>query len=142
MPEPQDGDNSEMAEITPRQEFPNEWPEGCPPGDALDASGVIFRIVNNNPPVSADFVTHFESGKLPKAPECLRCGLSVFQEIRDAIHQRQLLPKLGRLIAQGMLSAEHGKTKLTTGKQPTHTTWWPYRDTDRASIFSIAPEEG
>jgi hypothetical protein len=55
---------------------------------------------------------------------------------------RRLLPKLGRLIATGTLEADHGKTKLTTGRQPTHTTWWPDRDVDRASLFTIAAEEG
>ncbi len=142
MPEFQDGGDSEMAEFPSTHVFSDGWPDGCPPGDALDAAGVIFRIVDNSPPTAADFVTHFESGRLPKAPVCLRCGLSVFEEFGDAVHQRRLLPKLGRLIAQGTLSAEHGKTKLTTGKQPTHTTWWSYRDVDRASLFTIAAEEG
>jgi hypothetical protein len=29
----------------------------------------------------------------------------------------------------------------SVGKQPTHTTWWPYEGVDRASLFSIVPEE-
>jgi hypothetical protein len=122
--------------------FPEGWPNDCPPAEAIDASGMIFRIVNREPPAPEDFVSHFEAGKLPKAPPCLRCGLSVFQELGDAIHQRRLLPKLGRLIARGEVFAQHGKIKLATGKQPTHTTWWAYRDVNRASLFSIVPEEG
>jgi len=122
--------------------FPEGWPNNCPPADAVDASGVVFRIVNNEPPMAADFVSHFESGKLLKAPDCLRRGLSVFRELGDAVHQRRLFPRLGRLIARGTLLAEHGKTRLTTGKQPTHTTWWSYKDVDRASPFSIVQEEG
>lgn len=51
----------------------------------------------------------------------------------DAVHQRLLPPKLGRWIAKGTLRPEHGKTKLTTGKQPTHTTWWAYDGVDRAA---------
>jgi hypothetical protein len=121
--------------------FPETWPNDCPPADAIDASGVVFRIVKNKPPLPEDFVTHFEADKLRNADPCLRCGLSVFQEIGDAVHQRWLLPKLGRLIARGTLRTDHGKTKLTPGKQPSHTTWWPYTEVDRASIFSIAPDE-
>jgi hypothetical protein len=121
--------------------FPNGWPEGCPPYEAVDASDDIFRIVGHEPPADCDFMTHFESGKLPNAPPCLRCGLSVFRQIGDAIHQRRLLPRLGRLIAKGTLSAEHGKTKVTPGKQPTHTTWWPYERVNRASLFSVVSEE-
>jgi hypothetical protein len=138
----QESEGTEMARPRSELEFPVDWPDGCPPDDAVDAGGVFFRIVKSCPPVAADFVSHFESGRMPKAPVCLRCGLSVFEELRDAIHQQRLLPNLGRLIAQGTLSADHGKTKLTTGKQPTHTTWWPYRGVDRSSLFTIAAEEG
>lgn len=122
--------------------FPPDWPDGCPPGDALDANGVVFRVVKGESPIAADFASHFESGRMPDAPKCLRCGLSVFQALGDAIHQRQLLPKLGRFIAQGTLDVEHGKIKLTPTRQPTHATWWPYRDVDRASLFLIVREEG
>ena len=142
MPEFQEGGGSEMTEPKPTQAFPAGWPPGCPPDDAVDAGGVAFRIVNNDPPAAGDFVTHWESGRMRQAPECLRCGLSVFLEMGDALHQRRLLPKLGRLTARGTLGADHGKTKLTTGRQPTHTTWWPYRDVDCASLFTIAREEG
>jgi len=123
-------------------QFPSDWPNGCPPDDAVDAAGEVFRAVKHEPPGDEDFASHHETGKLPKAPACLRCGLSVFREIRDAVHQRQLIPKLGSLIAQATLQADHGKTKLTKGKQPTHTTWWPYEGVNRASLFSVVTEEG
>ena len=67
---------------------------------------------------------------------------SVFREIRDAVHQRQLLPKLGNWIAQATFLPEHGKTKLTEGWQPSHTTWWAYEGVNRASLFSVVREEG
>lgn len=122
--------------------FPNTWPEDCPPRDALDAEGETYRIVKNNPPSPSDLASHFETGKLLKAPPCLRCGLSVFRELREAMHQRLLLPKLGAMIARATLVASHGKTKLTEGRQPTHTTWWAYEHVNRASLFSVVKEEG
>jgi len=122
--------------------FPTEWLTDCPPHDAVDAAGEVFRIVKHEPPKEEDLASHHETGRLPKAPACLRCGLSVFREIREAVHQRQLIPKLGSLIAQAQLQAEHGKTKLTEGKQPTHTTWWAYEGINRASLFSVVREEG
>lgn len=122
--------------------FPNHWPSNCPPEDAVDAEGDVFRIVYNDPPISEDFASHLETGKLPNAAPCLRCGLSVFREVRDAAHQRKLLPKLGRWIAKGILKPEHGKTQLTTGKQPTHTTWWTYDGVNREAIFAVVREEG
>ena len=122
--------------------FPPEWPTDCPPSDAVDAAGEVFRIVKHATPQPEDFASHRETGRLLKAPACLRCGLSVFREIRDAVHQRQLIPKLGNFIAQARLQTEHGKTKLTVGKQPTHTTWWTYEGVPRASLFSVLSEEG
>jgi len=85
------------------QQFPRNWPEGCPPLDAEDADGNVFRLVKNQPPIAKDLESHFESGKLPKAPPCLRCGLSVFRELKDAVHQRELMPKLGSLVAKAAL---------------------------------------
>ena len=122
--------------------FPDNWPANCPPQDAVDAAGDVFRIVKSDPPVAPDLASHFETGKLPNAPPCLRCGLSVFREVRDAVHQRTLFPKLGRWIARGSLASEHGKTKLTSGHQPTHTTWWAYQGVNRAALFAVVQEEG
>lgn len=121
--------------------FPSDWPNGCPPEDAQDANGTVFRIVKNDPPNDVDFISHFESGRIPKAPPCLRCGLSVFRELKDAVHQRLLMPKLGRWIAKATLEAVHGKTKLTQGQQPTHTTWWAYDGVQRASPFTVVSED-
>jgi hypothetical protein len=120
--------------------FPKNWPDDCPPSDAEDAKGDVFRIVNHNPPADPDLASHFETGKLRNAPACLRCGLSVFREMRDAMHQRSLLPKLGRLIARATLTPQHGRTKLTQGRQPTHTTWWADEGIDRASLFTVIRE--
>lgn len=122
--------------------FPHNWPADCPPADAADGAGDVFRIVKHDPLIDDDMASHFETGKLRRAPACLRCGLSVFRERGDAVHQRQLLPKLGNMIAKATLKAEHGKTKRTKGQQPTHTTWWPYEGVNRRSLFSVTMEEG
>lgn len=121
--------------------FPTDWPANCPPQDAIDADGVVFRLVRNDPPQHKDLESHHESGRIPKAPPCLRCGLSVFRELRDAAHLRHLMPKLGKWIAQATLQANHGKTKLTKGQQPTHTTWWAYDGVQRSTLFTIIQEE-
>jgi hypothetical protein len=85
--------------------------------------------------------THHETGRLPKADACQRCGLSVFRLLRDAVHQRRLLPKLGAHIARATLLPEHGVAKLTRGQQPTHTTWWTYVGVARAELFAVVAEE-
>jgi len=126
----------------PPPSFPAGWPSDCPPCDALDAKGEVFRLVKNDPPAAEDLRTHNESGKRPKAPPCLRCGLSVFREMKDAAHQRLLMPRLGSHIARSVLLPIHGKTKLTHGMQPTHTTWWAYDGVVRESLFFVMKEEG
>lgn len=115
--------------------FPDDWPPDCPPPDAVPAIGVVYRLVKNNPAAVTDFRTHAELNKLPKAPPCLRVGLSVFRTREDAVHQAALLPFLGDKVASGELRPEHGKTKLTPGKMPSHTTWWPYPIVDRVAPF-------
>ncbi len=121
-------------------EFPDDWPQGCPPDDAEPADGVVYRLVKNKPPTESDFLSHHETGRLPNAPACLRCGLSVFRDLADAVHQRRLLPRLGRYVARGELEDTHGKTRLTSGQQPTHTTWWPFVGVNRSVLFTVIEE--
>jgi hypothetical protein len=120
--------------------FPKDWPSGCPSPDTPDAAGDVFRIAKENPVTAGDMRSHHETGKLPRADPCLRCGLSVFRELEDAMNQQKLLPKLGNKIAKAMLEAAHGKACLTKGQQPTHTTWWPYEGVDRAVLFVVVME--
>lgn len=120
--------------------FPLDWPVGCPPTSAQSTAGDVFRLVSADPPVTKDLQTHHETGRLPRADPCLRCGLSVFRNLRDALHQRQLLPKLGKFVARGTLAAGHGKSALTPGTQPTHTTWWPYIEVSRHTLFVVVAD--
>lgn len=120
--------------------FPDSWPANCPPHDAEDADGEVYRIVKNDPPHNDDYVTALEADKLRNRPACLRCGLSVFRAYEDAVHQQRLFPKLGDMIAKGVLNTGCGKTKQTGN--PTHTTWWPYDGVGRARLFSVVREEG
>ncbi len=117
--------------------FPADWPQGCPPPDAVDACGDVFRNVKTIPPTIEDFTSHAERGTCLKAPQCLRVGLSVFQRALDAMHNAELFPRLGEHVAKATLAPSHGKTKATPSKdKPSHTTWWPYADIDRAALFS------
>lgn len=120
--------------------FPKDWPVDCPAALVPDADGEVYRIVREKPATDEDMRTHHETGKLPKADPCLRCGLSVFRDLEDAINQQRLLPKLGRGIARALLTAVHGKACPTKGQQPTHTTWWPFEGVDRSALFEVVQE--
>lgn len=119
-------------------QFPKNWPPDCPPAEAQDAQGEYFRVASNNPPGVDDFKSYAELGKLPKADPCKRVGLSLLRKFDDAIHQTELFPKHGKLIFRGDLNSSHGKTLLTKGTLPTHTTWWPFEGIDRATPFVFA----
>jgi len=120
--------------------FPLDWPAECPSAVTPDAEGEVFRIVKENPPGASDMLSHHETGKLPKADPCLRCGLSVFRTLDDALNQQKLLPRLGKRIAKGHLTDADGKAAPTPGQQPTHTTWWPFEGIDRAAKFVVVQE--
>jgi hypothetical protein len=118
--------------------FPDDWPVGCPSQDAEPAQGEVYRLVKTNPPGPQDFKTNHDMGTRKNTDPCLRCGLSVFRQKVDAEHLYRAYPRLGKFIAKGMLKPEHGVTKQTG--RPTHTTWWPYEQVDRAAIFPDVEE--
>ncbi|MGO2134756.1 MAG: hypothetical protein ACTH3S_04925 [Marinobacter sp.] len=121
--------------------FPKQWPECCPPDDAPPAEGVVYRICRENPPAPGDFQSHAELGKSSKGDPCMRHGLSVFRDISEAQHLTGIFPKLGKLIFRGELTAEHGKIKPTPAKlRPSHVTWWPFEEVERAAAFTVSSE--
>ncbi len=133
-----------MTAAEPDDKDPSTAP--CPPADAVPASGTVYRCCKNRPAHADEMQTHYESGRLPDADPCLRRALSVFRSRRDAEHQVQLFPRWKRkFVLHGELSHEHGLTKLTKGKQPTHTSWWPTNDLTpalRAALFTDGARVG
>ena len=118
-----------------RTKFSTDWPPDCPPDAASAPEGDYYRIVRTNPPTELDFRSHRELDTLPKAPPCLRAGLSTFRTVEDAERMVQLFPVLGSHIARGALDASYGLAMLTPGRQPTHSTVWPYEGVDRLAPF-------
>jgi hypothetical protein len=78
-----------MQSNAPR--FPDWFVPDCPPIDAAEASGTVYRFVGTNPPRPEEFQSYHETGELPNAPPCQRCGLSVFRKVEDV---RRLLRHL------------------------------------------------
>ncbi|MCK5688322.1 hypothetical protein KAI87_03575 [Myxococcota bacterium] len=118
--------------------------EECPPHDSVDAHGIVFRCCRTNPPTSSDMLTAEETGRLPDAPACLRRALSVFRSQEDAEHQLRLFRRWKKnFVGQILLEPSQGKTKMTTGQQPSHTSWWPdmaLPPNNRAPLFKIITE--
>lgn len=117
--------------------FPNDWPDGCPPLDSVDADKQVFRVVANDPIEHSDFLSAGALGRHSNSCPCQRVGLSVFDSLSGAQHCMKLFPRLGSRIAEATLSAGEGKLKAS-GRQG-HLTWWPSLEAQFLSLFRIVP---
>lgn len=114
--------------------FPDWFPGACPPANAVDASGVVYRIVSGATVTEEDFLTHHERGAALSAPACKRCGVSVFSSHEKAVHRLKLSPRLGNGIAKGQLDASSGKTD-NPNPNSGHMEWWAYDGVERHRLF-------
>lgn len=118
--------------------------EECPPTAAAPVEGDVWRCCKSKPPKGAEMKTHHESGRLPNADPCRRQALSVFCSETDAIHQVKLFQRWRRkFVAKATLDGSHGRSMLTKGQQPTHTSWWPAESLDpaaRAALFTVVSQ--
>ncbi len=74
-------------------QWPDYFPDDCPPQDAQPATGDVYRLVKQNPPESKDFIPLREkkTGEDFGEKECQACGLSVFRNVEDAIRVKNRL---------------------------------------------------
>lgn len=107
----------------------------CPPADAETAAGTVYRIVKDTQLQPDDFVTAEEAKTWLGKDPCLRKGLSLFRNKDEACVHADNYQRLGRYLAIGTLISDYGRTKMTLGSQPSHTTWWPTAEMDRRLPF-------
>jgi hypothetical protein len=126
--------------------FPDWFPANCPPVTAADTSGIVYRFVMNDPIDPKDFLSHHELGLAPRAQPCRRCGLSVYRSLDAARTKlrdlRNRYPaRFGSYIAEGSLTAQHGKIKQE-GADPEHHEWWAYEGVARHEPFRVVETLG
>lgn len=105
-------------------DWPAYFPEHCPPGLAKLAAGVVYRIVSNSPPGPDDFVpVALKTPHRDFGPEdyCRACGLSVHSDIEASKKTLRRYPRLGTMIAEGVLTEQMG---VVVGGRHHHITWW------------------
>ena len=112
--------------------WPEHYPTFCPPADSEEASGDIFRYVED-PPSPKDLKSHwflYKNNRVAwekKGKTCEACGISVFRSLEDLEEAGDLCPRLktGKVAAVASLSGEMGKLKHTRSQTyPKHHTWW------------------
>ena len=112
--------------------WPEHYPTSCPPADSEEASGNIFRYVEN-PPSPKEFKSHWfklehnrEKWK-KEGKACQVCWISIFRSLEDLEEAGELCPWLttGKVAAVASLSGKMGKLKHTRSqKLQKHHTWW------------------
>lgn len=105
-------------------EWPDFYPEDCPPEDAQDSRGIVFHLVSDDPMPQSDlYATAHHRGAFAGEDECIRVSLSCFRQEEDLRQTRSAVPRLSdRKIARVELDPAHGKLKQT--RTPSHHSLW------------------
>ena len=107
-------------------QWPDYYPENCPPKEAKPASGTVYRLVRHNPPQAEDFLSTWEEfpGRFPK-PTIKNSGVSVYTNLQDIERLKKRIRQLkDRKTAEGKLNPMFGLIQRTEGKEKFHHTWW------------------
>lgn len=109
-------------------QWPDFFPNECPPNSATSAQGTFYRLVYRNTLSERDF--HPLKFKKPNEDfgekACQSSGLSMFQDIDEVRRLRRRARGMEkRRIARGDLAPHLGKILSTPGVEGrTHYTWW------------------
>jgi hypothetical protein len=121
-------------------QWPDYFPDDCPPAEAQPASGQVHRLIAGQGPTNQDFRPYREIYPMRKfdAPECMVCGLSVYRDIADIARLKARVPAMRkRLIADGVLQPSLGKILHTPGREKSHHTWWTPVGAEPWLIFEV-----
>ena len=130
-------------ERTTELEWPDFYPENCPPAGVERASGTVYHLVQHDPPQTEDFITYYEEN--PKFFEsnphliCKGCGVSVYTDLRDIRRLKKRSKKLkNRHIAEGKLNPTLGRIQHTPSRRrKSHHTWWVPIGIKSWSVFKV-----
>ena len=114
------------SEGTTELQWPDFYPENCPPTEAKSASGTVYRLVKHNPPRSEDFLSTWEEfpGRF-REPTIRISGTSVHRNLQDSEQLKNRIGSLrNRKITQGELNPALGVIQHTPSHEKSHHTWW------------------
>jgi hypothetical protein len=115
-------------------EWPEHFPESCPPSDAESAAGEFYRIVDEDPPDGEDFIGNlrlqqlglrFKNKKRPWSDDCEAAGLSVLADRDDVMNLREATgPMRLKAIAYGDITGDGVMKHTPSASYKSHHTWW------------------
>ncbi len=108
--------------------WPSDYPEACPPTEAIDLIGAAFRFINGSSPAARDFVSYYERHpyKVWGAQACMARGLSICRTLEDCRHLRSAVPALRKKrVAAANIAEPVGVVHPTPSNScKGHCTWW------------------
>ena len=118
--------------------FPDDWPEACPPNDSNEADGVVFAAARSTPFARLDFSSANDRGAFKDADECERRGVSVMKEKSDVEALLERFKRKFKHIAKAELSSTHGRLKDTPREfAKSHCTLWPRETVNLKDLFEV-----
>lgn len=116
-------------------------PQNCPPDDAVETQGIVYRLVKQRSITPEDFLSYRELNpdKLYDLSECIVGGISIYTELEGVQKLQSKVPAMKkRKIAKGFLQPQHGKMKNTPSEtHPSHNTWWIPLDEKPWEVFNV-----
>jgi len=119
-------------------------PPNCPPREAEEASGEVYRLVNKNPPVAKDFLSWYESKPEmtyeDRSKECQAHGLSVYNQKSSILSLLKRIPTLrkNKKVALGRLTPDLGVMLNTpSNEDKLHYTWWVAVGKEPWTVFQV-----
>jgi hypothetical protein len=131
------------ANLASVNSWPSYVPDGCPPPDAPEASGDVYRLIKGDSPSPDDFLP-----KVLEEPdgdftgkECMAGGLSVYRKKKDLARLLTLPTFKGKpwQVARATLSPAVGRLKPTPPRKirNSHHTWWWPEGVDPTQLFVL-----
>ena len=125
-------------------EWPDYYPENCPPAEAKPTSGTVYRLVVHDPAQEEDFKTSFEENprRFNNKPDIKNCGLSVQTDIQDSEQLKKAMKMVPRFknsqIAEGELNPTLGLIQHTPSSEyKSHHSWWVPIGAEPWVVFKI-----
>lgn len=111
------------------KEFPEYFPNGCPPFDAVAKEVLAYRLTKNQFLTEDDFKSYHELGIKPKYPDStfMIYGISLSTDVNTLkkLKKTSTYTKSFDFIHQGLTYTHEGLVKIDYNKK--HITWWLYK---------------
>lgn len=126
-------------------QWPDYFPENCPPEHAEPASGEVYRMIEKSAPTEQDFKSFRELNprrRLSRKMRCRACGLSVYTEPQDILILRRQVPRFRTYsLSKGELEPRLGKLLHTPSRKTgeSHHTWWVPVGAEPEKVFTAVP---